>query len=146
MNTPIVSFFTAVALSFSMPSAFAQEQTLGGAEAGSPKVNIIGKCWQRDTKPKVNKCLENSLARLDHQVRQRLVVLNQQAVDLESISEGAKGLVLALESAKSEFGEFRQALCHWEGLMMAGGSGSASQYLSCEIELTQHWLSRLHQW
>ncbi|GDY25470.1 MULTISPECIES: lysozyme inhibitor LprI family protein [unclassified Agarivorans] len=146
MNTPIVSFFTAVALSFSMPSAFAQEQALGGAEAGSPKVNIIGKCWQRDTKPEVNKCLENSLAQLDHQVRQRLVALNHQAVELESISEGARGIVSALDNAKIEFGEFRRSLCEWERLMMAGGSGSGSQYLSCEIELTQHWLTRLSQW
>lgn len=144
LNTLIAKLvILCVSLTFALGQTQASEES---TSANKPKVNIIGKCWQRATKPEVNTCLENSLAQLDHQVRQRLVVLHKQAMDLESISEGAQGAVQALEKAKIEFSEFRQSLCAWESLMMAGGSGSASQYLSCEIELTQHWLSRLHQW
>ncbi|WP_163132653.1 lysozyme inhibitor LprI family protein [Agarivorans sp. Alg241-V36] len=144
MNTLIAKVFLLfMPLVFVLGQAQASEES---TSANKPKVNIIGKCWQRTTKPEVNKCLENSLAQLDHQVRQRLVVLHKQALDLESISDGAKGAVQALEKAKVEFSEFRQSLCSWESLMMASGSGSGSQYLSCEIELTQHWLSRLRQW
>ncbi|UPW17351.1 DUF1311 domain-containing protein [Agarivorans sp. TSD2052] len=150
MNTKTVSLLLSIFVGFSLPGYATQNDTgiVAGktVQANKPKVDIVGKCWQRETRPEVNKCLENSLAQLDHLVRQRLVVLNQQASELEFISEGAKGVVDALNNAKLEYSSFRLALCDWERLMMAGGSGAGSQYLSCEIQLTQHWLSRLHQW
>ncbi|WP_427983473.1 lysozyme inhibitor LprI family protein [Agarivorans sp.] len=103
-------------------------------------------CWQQANRAELNRCLELQLAELEQQQQALLLQLKQQAAELETISEGAADLGLALTQASDDFVRFRQSQCNWEMKMMASGSGAGSQYLLCKIKLTENSLSRLQQW
>jgi uncharacterized protein YecT (DUF1311 family) len=103
-------------------------------------------CWQQASRAELNRCLEQELATLEQRQQQLVLLLQQQAAELEAISEGAKGLGLTLSQASDDFERFRDSYCRWEMKMMASGSGAGSQYLLCKIKLTENNLSHLQQW
>lgn len=106
----------------------------------------IPSCGQQGSRAELNQCLEKELVKLEQQQQQAYLQLAQQAAELEAISEGAKGVSLALTDSRESFQRFRDSYCRWEMKMMASGSGAGSQYLRCKIQLTENDLSRLQQW
>lgn len=90
-----------------------------------------------------NQCLDELLASTQQQADGAYQARKRQAMELQQISSGAQGLVMALEQARLSFEAYRYAHCNWRRLEVASGSGSGTEWRICHYEMTAQWLQQL---